>query len=79
MELTEGKPERVLDYFVVVGLDPEVVPLETATFGGDDFGGSGGRAELQLVALNEEDVVEVEGVRFRSQPRPQNWGILSSG
>ena len=25
MELTEGKPERVLDYFVVVGLDPEVV------------------------------------------------------
>jgi len=26
-ELFEHKPERVADYFVVVGLDPDVVPL----------------------------------------------------
>ena len=31
-ELFEHKPERVADYFVVVGLDPDVVPLQDEPF-----------------------------------------------
>ena len=31
-ELTANKPERIVDYFVVVGLDSEVVPLQNEPF-----------------------------------------------
>ena len=36
----EHKPERVVDYFVVVGLDPDIVVLEDEAFC-DDQGGQG--------------------------------------
>jgi len=68
----EGRPERVADYFVVVGLDPEVVPLQDEPFAFCDERSRGGDASPEVAAAEggenfDAALARVLNTRYRAE------------
>jgi len=73
-ELFENKPERIADYFVVVGLDPDVVPLQDEPLdvgsevpaGNAPEGSAPGELEVAAAESYDHAITRVLNTRYRA-------------